>query len=268
MAGAALTWYQKKKDSQNPTEALRAYQVALIVEKMGFAGITPPNFHTEIESEIAKLPSRFPKEALSYLLQGELLSNQTAPLEDIIRAFRQCLELDPTQKECKKRYGDAVSDYQSPYCAGEGLDPSLGFYLSSKERNSRFPKALHSSEGKIFVEKAPQLSRMDIARLMVVPASLGQSSFDELRMEMTPEGARKLSELTAQHVHGYLAVALKDKAILNAVIESPISEGKVSVALGDSEEEAHKGDSLFETACKKPISRKLPEELQTKAKPM
>ncbi|MGZ3660533.1 MAG: SecDF P1 head subdomain-containing protein [Bdellovibrionota bacterium] len=262
---AAEVWFDNKKDSADPQEAITAFQLGYSLEGLPKQSSHQSwsRFEEKLRLGIPDLPKRFPHEPRAHFLNAKLLESEMGPPEEIIRSYKRCLELDPRDSWCGKSYSDAGNEYEATFCKGEDLDSSLGFYLSSPERNAQYPKTLRFQPKNIFVQKTPRLVGKDIARLRVVPPGPNQSgAVDELQIEMTPAGARKLSDLTTNNVRKFLAVAVKGRAILNASINTPVTGGLVVVTMGMDPKNGDRAERVFADACRKPTTRRVPRDLR------
>jgi preprotein translocase subunit SecD len=85
------------------------------------------------------------------------------------------------------------------------------------------PKAVYGQGRKVYLQPQPQISNADIARVEALKTRIGQGLI--LQVWYTRSGARRIAELTRQHIGDSLAVLINSVVVSVPAIQEPINPG-------------------------------------------
>lgn len=253
-------WFEAKRAATDPREVFAATDAAgLVASLSGIFEKKPPAWQARLNETIRGFPLRFPTEARGFFFYGRLLTEENASNEDQLRAYKRCVDLEPSEKWCRSNYEDRVKVYRQPHCKTAGIDPGLGFYRASTTRGKSYVRKLSRNGEPVFVEASPFLTVEAIATIREeLPAKSMLDS--QLLLEFTPAGAKRLEEETSRKDLQSIAVVLGDEVLVNPRVAEPIPDGRVLIHLGFGSD----SEPLFQRLCRKVEQRELPAEFKLK----
>jgi len=254
---AAVKTYDQEDDGDN---LVLMYQSAygLVMTTKG-TDLEDPNFVKLIESGVASFTDRFPKIARGYGLKAAYLATVEAKKEDVIAAYRKCIELDPADAPCRQAYAQSVEAYEEIRCLGENVVEGFGIYLADSSQ-ARFSKKLPllGKNKDLFVASRPSLTRKDIKEIYPNQNHYGQTS---LSLVFTKAGRMKLAKVTGKNINKLMAVVVDNQILIAPTIQSRIDTDSAQVSFAEADKRRSKTEVL-EQVCTKTTQLTLPKELR------
>ena len=175
-------------------------------------------------------------------------------------AFRQALALCPYSPEATHRYATfltqqhrekdaklvlAVFERFKPESAGAAAQPKGPVFqirlaldvptdntepmrLVSRNASSERVETLYVAKAVLLDQSAIQSARLDKS----------PQGYQEIEISLTDTGKNRFAEITRQHLHQKLAIVIDGKLWMAPVVQSPITEGKMQITGGFSDEDA------------------------------
>ena len=250
-----LVYFHKRK---HVTHLVRSYQETLqFLNEFEILGYQNLAFQKNLQTQIFNLPKQYPKNSQVYELLGGLQLIENAPYETIIATYKRCLQLDSSNKVCKKFYKRFADFYTQEICVGENLSQDFQFYLGSDKKINNFSDEIEFADDKIYLSQKPILEKTDFAQ---IKPSDQLNPREGLMLSFNDQGKDKLFEVTHNHIKKRIVVVL-NKQVLTA---PHIAEGvkQTSVILDfDDRIKNNLDENVFDQICPKTTAKKLPEHL-------
>lgn len=188
------------------------------------AGLDPEPLRREAMAFIRELVARYPNEGRAHGLLAAAMMEAKAESKLVLPALKRCSELDRTSW-CTEQYAKLLADGERPRCRGTALKKPLTARGAYEEWEKQPGATMTANGQKYSVEANPFLRTEDFAWVSV-------DGEGNLSLEVTMAARARLEQETRRLLGKTVALMLGDEVLLAARVQSPTSEGQITITPG------------------------------------
>lgn len=195
------------------------------------SAVDPAPLRAELLARAQKLVTDFPDQGRAYGTLAMALTETGADTPTIVKAYKQCVRLDPGADQCRRAHAEMIASLERPQCREAQVSKQFAIYgaIPVTAQSPGTGKRITAHGSTLDLEEHPSITSDDVALI-----SLSQRAPHALHVQLSPAGSAKLKASTDRlsKTQGWMVFMFGDAPVFSARVLEPIPNGNLQISTG------------------------------------